>query len=190
MARSDVGCTGEQAGRRAALVEAIATIVLAEGVGVLGLRGLAARLSTSGRMLLYYFGSREALVLAVLARISERMAGLLANHSTGPLLTPGAFVTQVLALADAPEVAPFMRVWTDIVARAAQGEAPYARVAADAVGGWLDWIESRLVPGDGGRDRAVVILSVVEGMTLLEMARPGTAAGARTLLSGALDGLG
>lgn len=190
MAESDVTGTGEQAGRRDVLIEAIASIVLTDGVGVLGLRMLAARLSTSGRMLIYYFGSREALVLAVLGRVSERMAGLLVAHSSGPRLTPGVFVAQVLALADTPEVAPFMHVWTDVVARGARGEAPYGRVAAELVGSWLDWIESRLVPADGGRDRAVVILSIVEGMTLLEMARPGTTAVARTMLRGALDGTG
>ena len=69
--------------RRAELVEAIAAIVLEHGLDALALRGLAARLSTSGRMLLYHFGTKDALVRAVLAGISERMAVLQAAAAPG-----------------------------------------------------------------------------------------------------------
>ncbi len=176
--------------RRAALADEIATIVLADGLGVLGLRGLAARLDTSGRMLLYYFGTKDVLVLTVLDRINARMTAIMADHATGPRTTPGALLARVLARVEHPEIAPFMRVWTEVVARGARGEAPYDRMTAGTVEAWIAWIESRLLPDDRSRGQAEAILSVVDGLTLLELARPGSTTQARALLPGLLDGTG
>lgn len=174
--------------RRDTLTDEIATIVLADGLGALSLRVLAARLGTSGRMLLYYFATRDMLVVAVLGRVSERMGMIMAEHSAGSKLTPGAFLGKVMSLSQQPEIAPFMRVWTEVVARGARGETPYVAVASETVGVWLDWIDSRLLPDAGGRGQAAAILAIVDGITLLEMARPGTTAEARLLLPGLLDG--
>jgi AcrR family transcriptional regulator len=170
--------------RRAALADEIASIVLAEGLDALALRGLAARLSTSGRMLLYYFGSKDALVRAALARISARL-NLILSEQAAARVTPGVFMAGIFALSDDSRIAPFVRVWADVIARAARGEAPYGEIAADIIGAWLGWIESRLVAADAGQ--AAAILSIVEGVALLEAARPGTTRDARGFLARLLD---
>lgn len=180
--------TTDRTMRRDTLTDEIATIVLAEGLGQLSLRVLATRLATSGRMLLYYFTSRDALVVAVLERVSDRMGVIMAENSVGPLLTPGAFLGRVMSLSQMPEIAPFMRVWTEVVARGARGETPYVAIASETVGVWIDWIDSRLLPEARGRGQAAAILAIVDGVTLLELARPGTTADARMLLPGLLDG--
>ena len=188
--RVDAEESRERVARRAGLADDIASIVLADGLGELGLRGLATRLSTSGRMLLYYFGTKEALVIAVLTRISERMGVIQAAESGGAMLTPGAFLARVLELARMPDIVPFLRVWTEVVARGARGEAPYDSFAAHTVGEWITWIDSRLLPASRRPGQAAAILAIVDGITLLEMARPGTTIQAQTLLPGLLDGTG
>ncbi|WP_419728041.1 TetR/AcrR family transcriptional regulator [Lichenicola sp.] len=188
--RADGEEPGERKARRASLTDDIARIVLADGLSELGLRGLAARLSTSGRMLLYYFGTKEALVVAVLTRISEQMGVIQSAEFSGALLTPGAFLGRVLELARSPEIVPFMRAWTEVVARGARGEAPYDSFAAHTVGEWITWIDSRLLPASRRPGQAAAILAIVDGITLLEMARPGTTIQAQTLLPGLLDGTG
>ena len=55
---------------------------------------------------------------------------------------------------------------------------------------WIAWIESRLLPDARSRGQAEAILSVVDGLTLLELARPGSTTQARALLPGLLDGTG
>jgi len=75
-----------------------------------------------------------------------------------------------------------------VIARAARGEAPYRRLAAAIVGGWMAGIEDRLVAGDGSAGRAAAILSIVEGAMLLDQARPGTALEAMLFLARVLDG--
>jgi AcrR family transcriptional regulator len=63
--------------RRDALLEAATDFVLREGLIGLTLRPLAAAIGTSDRMLIYHFQSRDALVSAVVARLSERAVQLL-----------------------------------------------------------------------------------------------------------------
>ncbi len=173
--------------RRADLVEAIVAIVLEHGLEALALRGLAARLSTSGRMLLYYFGTKDALVRAVITGISERMAVLQNAAASAAPQTAGRFLADMMEAAIDPATAPFMRVWTDVIVRAARGEAPYREIADHAVGAWLDWIAGRLLPAPANAAKAVSVLSIMEGITILEMARPGTTRDARRLLPALLD---
>jgi AcrR family transcriptional regulator len=68
---SSAGPTGEAA-RRAGLLSLAADYVLEGGLSGLSLRPLAAALGTSGRMLVYYFGSKDQLVLDVLAEVRRR----------------------------------------------------------------------------------------------------------------------
>ena len=55
--------------QRAALLDGVVEYVLREGVATLSLRPLAAALGTSDRMLLYYFDSRDRLLVAVLTAV-------------------------------------------------------------------------------------------------------------------------
>jgi AcrR family transcriptional regulator len=57
---------------RRELLRRAADYVLAHGLADASLRPLAAALGTSGRMLIYYFGSKEQLVLEVLAEVRRR----------------------------------------------------------------------------------------------------------------------
>src|ERR1044071_9050710 len=49
------------------------------GVGEISLRQLAAALGTSHRMLLYHFGSREALLIEVIQTVEEQQRAALAQ---------------------------------------------------------------------------------------------------------------
>ena len=173
--------------RRAELVDAIATIVLEHGLDALALRGLAARLSTSGRMLLYHFGTKDALVRAVLGRISGRMAVLQDAAAAGGPDSAAKFLHDMMQAGLDPARAPFLRVWTDVIVRAARGETPYREIADQTVKAWLDWSVGRLPPSPDSEAAAAAVLSIMEGITILEMARPGTTEQARRLLPALFD---
>jgi AcrR family transcriptional regulator len=183
-----MSANAEPGTRRAALTNAIASIVLEGGVEELALRGLATRLNTSDRMLLYYFGSKDRLVGDALHEIGVRLNFLLAEHGGGPRRTPAQFLLDVLTLTRDPAVAPFMRLWSDVIARGARGEQPYDRIASEVVRSWLSWIEDRLIPSPAAPEpgRAAALLSIVEGVTLLEMASPGSTSEVGDYLSRAL----
>src|SRR5438477_3299397 len=156
--------------KRAEIGEELASLVLRKGLKDLSLRHLARERGTSDRMLLYYFRTSEALVTAVLRQISRRLDGILAQPS--PRLSTGDFLERVLALSADPRVGPFMKIWAEIISRGARGEKPYRKIAGAIVGKWLTWIESRLRKPKAGE--AAAVLAIVEGVTLLEMARRGS----------------
>ncbi len=174
--------------RRDALCDRISPIVLAQGLGAFALRGLASQLGTSGRMLLYYFGSKDALVRETLHRINTGLQSRLSGVDAMPPVTPGKLVTFLLEQSEKPDMAPVMRLWTEVVSAGARGEAPYDQLASFVVENWIGWLDSRLLPAWRGNGTAETILALMDGMILLETARPGTTRPARALLPGLLDG--
>lgn len=157
--------------KQTALTDALADLVLTDGLDALSLRPAAARLGTSDRMLLYYFGTKTELVAAVLRCLSLRMAGLLAQFAPTERLSPENMLVQAATrLADA-DMRPFMVVWTEITARAARGDALFRQVAENGSRFWNEWVQARtafppsVVPEDG----AAVLLAVLEGLTTLAL---------------------
>ncbi|TLU70652.1 TetR/AcrR family transcriptional regulator [Lichenicoccus roseus] len=179
----------ERAARRSELADALADIVLAEGLGDLGLRGVAAKLGTSDRMLIYYFETKEQLVLEMLDKVGTRLTAILVANSDAPRVSPGQFLSGVLALSTDPAIAPFMRLWTEVIARGARGETPYDQVGAKVVRSWMTWIESRLIDANDPAEKArpAALLSIVEGISLLELAAPGSTKDVQPYLTRMLD---
>ncbi|MBO1358756.1 TetR/AcrR family transcriptional regulator [Acetobacter sacchari] len=167
--------TGERDARRIALTDRLVDLVLRDGLGAMGLRGLAKALDTSDRMLLYYFGTKDALVVAVIGRIVARLldATSSAAEEASP---PDVFLLRALATAQAQDIRPFVNVLSDVIARGGQGEAPYDSLAPDLVARWLDFIRVCVIGADEDPSVAPAILAIVEGVALLERANPGSAA--------------
>jgi len=63
--------------RRAELLEKVVEVMLSEGVSELSLRPLAKAVGTSARLLIYHFGSKEALLAEALERVRQRIEGSL-----------------------------------------------------------------------------------------------------------------
>lgn len=175
--------------RKIQIANALADLALNEGITTLGLRGMAAKVGTSDRMLIYYFETKEQLIFDVLEQVSARLSALLLQLEEESRLSSGQFLTRVLTMTHDSEMAPFMKLWTEVIARSARGEAPYDRIGPKAVKSWTAWIESRLIPSSDSTDagRAAALLSIVEGVMLLEMAAPGTTENVSSFLSKALD---
>src|SRR5437660_4438662 len=78
----------EEAGPRARLLAAVIEQVQQHGLGDLSLRELAAVIGTSHRMLLYHFGSREGLLIAVVRAVEEAQRDFLRELALDPELSP------------------------------------------------------------------------------------------------------
>jgi AcrR family transcriptional regulator len=157
--------------QRAALLAGAVDHVLEHGMTRLSLRPLAAALGTSDRMLLYYFGTRDGLVVALLTEIGERLRGHLTAAPTDPG-SPADVLEQVWAAASAPDAEPYLRLYLEVTSLAARGEEPYRGLAGGLAEGWLEWFESRLdlPPGPARREAATGVLAVLDGLLLLRHA--------------------
>ena len=155
---------------RETLLPRLAGHVLEHGLAGLSLRPLAKAADTSDRMLIYHFGSKDALVAALLEHLSELYSAALDEaFPKEPPPTRENCVREVLAIARQPFFAPFMRIWWDIVAGASKGNAAYRDAAQAMMRRQLDWFEAHMPPGDpdpGGAAR--LLFTLVEGSVMLD----------------------
>ena len=147
--------------RRQELLDALIEAFAAGGIGQRSLREVAEAVGTSHRMLLHHFGSREELLLTIVEEVERRQTGMLTDLPDDPADAVAAMWADLRR----PELRPFERLFFECYARAAQGEAPFARLVPGAVDGWLEATE---VETGGAVDPAMVRLglAVTRGLLL------------------------
>lgn len=154
--------------QRSAFLAGAVDHVLEHGVGQLSLRPLAAALGTSDRMLLYYFGSRDRLLAAVLEVVGERLQRHLTDALPPYRLPPGPLVAAVAGVLLAPGPEPLLRLYVEVTGLAARGQEPYRAVAAAVATSWHAWLAERLdAPGEEGDAAAAGVLAALDGLLLL-----------------------
>lgn len=170
---------------REVLLPRLAQHVLAHGLGQASLRPLAKAAGTSDRMLIYHFGTKDALITELLGYIagvySAVLDGVMAADRPA---TRSEVLTRILAQNDDPAMGPFMMLWWEIVAGAAR-DLPGFRVAARAMVEQLHaWLEGQMPEGDPDpKGGASYLLTVIEGTLMLaalgheDTAREGLLAG-------------
>ena len=147
--------------RRKQLLDALIDAFARNGIGGRSLREVADAVGTSHRMLIYHFGSRDELLLAIVEEVERRQTAMLADLPDDPA---DAFAAMWADLRR-PELRPFERLFFECYARAAQGEAPFTRLLPTAVDGWLAEVDERT---GGAADPAAVRLglAVTRGLLL------------------------
>ncbi len=176
-----------RAAQRERVIGALAAHLLANGLGQTSLRPLAAAAGISDRMLLYYFRDKEDVLTSVIGRIADGFAhGLDAALPATPL-PPEALLIAASRLVRSPAMAPSMRLWLDIAAAAARREAPFPAIAQSILAQFMAWLDARIdrPPGPERQQLAALLLAVIDGLALFDMAGGSAqAAAAEAALAG------
>lgn len=155
-------------GGREALAEGATDYVLEHGIAGLSLRPLAAELGTSDRMLLYHFGSKDALVAEVIERSSSRSAEAL--RSLRAVGSPGASVAALWRAWQRPVVAGCLRVYAQTAALGLLGDEPYLSAARRSNQAWTaavaDFVHRCGVPAERTRQVAGLVDATLFGLFL------------------------
>ena len=123
---------------RERLLAAAMDHVAREGVGGLSLRGLAAALGTSHRMLIYHFGSREGLLIEVIRAVEAQQRAALAELPLDPEISPADSMRRMWRRVADPALWPNERLFFEVYAQALQGS-PHALPLLDGI---VDlWVE-------------------------------------------------
>jgi AcrR family transcriptional regulator len=154
---------------RESLLPLLAEHVLAQGLGQASLRPLAKAAGTSDRMLLYHFGTKEALIAELLAFLAQAYASALdAAIGSTRAATRAEVIERILAQGAAPQMQPFMALWWEIVAGCAREQAGFRSAAKAMMQDLLGWLEGQMPEGDpdpaGG---ARYLLTLIEGTLML-----------------------
>jgi len=149
------------------IIKHITHHMIDSGLSDLGLRRLADVAGTSDRMLIYYFGTKDALIGQVLYSIASNFALQLDSALGEHQRSPEELIEELLAINDTPQFNLIVRLWFEIVGLAARGQEPYAQNAAAIANDWIDWIQSRLVNPQVGQ--AVAVFAELEGRLMIKM---------------------
>ncbi|MGI4895655.1 MAG: TetR/AcrR family transcriptional regulator [Janthinobacterium lividum] len=132
------GRTGCVAGERERLLQLVAEHLLVHGVTSSTLRGLGRAIGSNNRMLLYYFGSKEALVGEALQTVGRDMfptfGDAWSNVETGRGTLREDLQRVWEAISD-PANLPFLRLFFEIFGQAAQQAMGYSELLGD-IGDW------------------------------------------------------
>lgn len=123
---------------RARLLAAAIDHVAAHGWGDLSLRGLAAAIGTSHRMLIYHFGSKEGLLVEVCKTVEQRQREMLTELETDPDVSPTDVARRFWDSLTDPSLAPFERLFFELYGQALQGRPGTEELLDNVVDSWLD----------------------------------------------------
>ena len=165
---------------RERLLRAAMDHVAAHGVTDLSLRGLAAAIGTSHRMLIYHFGSKEQLLIAVVHAVEAEQRAKLATNDFDPTRSPTDVMRAMWKHISDPALWPNERLFFEMYGQALQGRAHTVDFLDDIVESWLEPIAAlrreQGVPAPIARAQARLDLAVTRGL-LLDLLATGDRAG-------------
>jgi AcrR family transcriptional regulator len=155
--------------RRADLTAGALRYVLAEGLVGLSLRPLAAALGTSDRMLIYHFGSKDALVTDVLALASAGLADSL-GEPAAPLRGPGDLVRYAWDALTGPGAVGTMRLYLELCVLSLREPGRWTAAQQRIREPWLELLRAALaelgVPAARVPTTADLVLDTLDGLLL------------------------
>jgi AcrR family transcriptional regulator len=155
--------TPDQA-HRADLLERAVDYVCRHGLAELSLRPLAKALGTSPRVLLYYFGSKDALVVELIRRGRARQRETMANLKLSSGLSPRDVTRILWRHWSAPQWEPLMRLFFEVYALALQDRARFPNFLENAVEEWLAALEGcATLPGYGREEARAFATLLIAG---------------------------
>jgi AcrR family transcriptional regulator len=144
---------------------------VADGLGDLSLRKIAAAIGTSHRMLIYHFGSKDGLLVAVIRSVEAAQREFFAHLlQAQPALPPGDGIRLMWRHFTDPQLAPHERLFFEIYAQALQGRPGTTGLLDDVVDAWIEptaaYAIERGVPAQAARADARLGVAVMRGLLL------------------------
>ena len=155
---------------RERLLAAVVEHVSANGLGELSLRELAAAIGTSHRMLIYHFGSREGLMVAVVRAVEAAQRAFMAEFAADDSLAPAEVMRKMWRRLADPRLWPAERLFFEIYALALQRRPGTADFLDDIVDSWVEpmveYARQRGLDPEVARADARLAVAVCRGLLL------------------------
>ena len=156
--------------RPAELLDAIVGYLVRHGVAELSLRPLAKAVKSSPRVLLYYYGSKEEMVVKALARLRERQRGTFSGLREAKYDRPSDACRAIWQQMSAPQSELLFKFFFETYAMALRHPKRYADFLRTAVEDWLGFVAAPLIrkghtPEDS-RAFATIVIAGFRGFML------------------------
>lgn len=147
--------------RRDELLARVSTYVAEHGLADLSLRPLAEAVGSSPRTLLYHFGSKEAMVIAVLRSVRARQLAVFDRMRRSEMTTPGAICRAAWAYMTDPSIGPLLRLFFETYALALRDPKRFPGFLEGAVEDWLAFLAEPLLASGMPAERARIVATIV-----------------------------
>ncbi len=166
-------CNSRYITTRNQFLEKCLAYFLRHGVANLSLRPLAAAVGTSARMLLHYFGSKEALIAEVMGQVQARLQtafhDLTVDHGAADREN---LIQDFWKVLSARPNQPALRLLFEVQMLALQNPKRYRRYLTRTSASWRELIERALPAGQKNAISATLYTAVIDGL-LLELLSTG-----------------
>ena len=177
---------------KVALLDKAVDFVAAHGLSDVSLRQMAAALDTSHRMLIYHFGSKEDLLVAVVNEMEHRQLEHMTALDLDADIEPDELVRQMWRRLSDPEMGPNERLFFEVYGQALQGRAGTTQLLDGIVESWLG-PATEIGQRDGlskrdARAQARLGLAVMRGL-LLDLLATGDRKGCNDAIEQFIDAM-
>ena len=152
------------------LLDAIAVYISRHGVAELSLRPLAKAVKSSPRVLLYYFGSKEALLARAIQRLRERQRESFGRIREGRYEKPSDACRAIWKQMSSPESLATFRLSLETFAMALREPKQYENYLSSSIEDWLGFLSDPLIKKEisarDARGFATVVLAGFRGFLL------------------------
>lgn len=149
------------------LRRAIVQYLVKHGLADLSLRPLAKAIGSSPRGLLYYFGSKEQMIIQVLAQVRERQLGTYGQVQAASFSEECWIIWKQMS---APDSEPLFRLFFEAYGMALRHPRFYKDFLRATIEGWLQLMTDQLCRQGHTRDEArafaTVVLAAMRGFML------------------------
>jgi AcrR family transcriptional regulator len=153
----------------ATILAAAVDLVAQQGLASLTYRTVAEQLGVADRTIVYYFPTKDDLILAVLEVLSGELEQRAAAAVGDTPISASELLARTWMMMQTEPVRPAVRVYFEVVGRAAAGQSPFAALAAPMTHRWIGWLEARLTgPAATRQRRAAGLLAQLDGLMLLQ----------------------
>jgi AcrR family transcriptional regulator len=140
------------------LRDAIVQYLVRHGLADLSLRPLAKALGSSPRLLLYYFGSKEKMVVKVLAGLRERQRASYGQIQAASFAEACQTIWKHMS---APDSEPLFRLFFEAYGMALRHPQRYKAFLHDAIEDWLRFVADPLYRGGYRRKEARALATIL-----------------------------
>lgn len=142
------------------LLDAIGSYLVKQGLANLSLRPLAKAVGSSPRVLLYYFGSKEALIINALAHIRARQQSDFDRLPNSPGDHPSGINRLVWIYLASPDFEPHFRLFLEAYSLSLRHPKKFAAYLQHTVEDWLNIIARPLIDHGYAEGEAQVFATI------------------------------
>lgn len=150
------------------LLDGAVQCAIDEGLNRLTFGRLASRLGVSDRIVVYYFPTKQDLVVEVLGRLGSQMQAVLAAAFTATATDRETLAGAAYPLLASGSADPIFRLYFELCGLAAAGLEPFDQLASRLMSDWIGWL-AEFFEGDANERRAEAeaTVALIDGLLLL-----------------------